>query len=432
MGEADPARAGPRTARRGAQPLAPRARARLPARAAPARAAGDTEITRLSLRGRRLLWLIVGAGTLARLAIAAVTGTSWIDLESFGIVNRTLDDGLLDFYGNLADEDRWPYPPGYLPVVLGADGLASLTGIGFERLIRLVPIAADAGVALVVAHLVGVRGASERTRLTGAALVAFGPVFAGVSAFQGQIDAVAILPALAALAVWEQGGERRALAAGLLIGAGTAVKSVPLLMLLALVPAVRSRREALTLVGAAVAVPLAALAPFLLKDAGDVVEHLSYRGFAGLGGLSLLVQPDFPAAAITKEGLPQNGALDLLIDAGGAIVAVALAAVAALVVARRPPPVEAAVVVWLTPLVFGVNFFLQYLVWALPFLIVAAGMRRAAAIQLLALPALIVFYAQPGSEALVWALYTAPVLALWVLLAITLAGRVRTAWAKTS
>ena len=385
----------------------------------------------MSLRGRRLLWLIVGVGTAARLAIAAVTGTSWIDLESFRIVDHTLDDGLLDFYANLADEDRWPYPPGYLPVVLGADGLASATGIGFERLIRLVPIAADAGVALVVQYLLGLRGASERTRLAGAALVALGPVFAGVSAFQGQIDAVAILPALVAFAVWERGGERRALAAGLLIGVGATVKTVPLFMLLALAPWARSPREAITLVGAAVAVPLAALAPFLVDGAGDVIEHLSYRGFAGLGGLSLLVQPDFPATAIPGDGLPRNGALELLIDAGGAIVAVAVAAVAAVIWRRRPSPLDAALLVWLTLWVFGVNFFLQYLVWGLPFLIAAAGLRRAAAIQLVALPALIVFYAQPGSAALVWALYTVPAIALWLGFAGMLGGGVVAARART-
>src|SRR5207302_10782054 len=106
-------------------------------------------------------------------------------------------------------------------------------------------IAADAAIAWLVQAGLGRAGASDRTRLSACALVALGPAFALISGMHGQIDSVAILPAVLALVVWERGGSRRALAAGLLIGRAASIKTAPGLMVLALLPSVRSRREAL-------------------------------------------------------------------------------------------------------------------------------------------------------------------------------------------
>jgi hypothetical protein len=381
--------------------------------------------TGLSLRGRRLLWAIVAAGTVARLLIAALTSTGTEDLESFAIVRDALRDDPLGFYSDVPDL-RWPYPPGYLPITAGFAGIASATGIDFLHLLRTGPTLADAGIALLVQHLLGMRGASERTRLAAAGAVALGPVFVGVAGYQGQIDSVAILPALAAFVVWERDRPSRALVAGLLIGLGGSVKTVPLLLLLALLPHVRSPREALTLVTAAAAVPLALLAPYLVTDAGAVWDHLTYRGFPGLGGLSLLVQPDLPLFWQAGHDYDPNGATELLIDTGGGVVvALGLLAVAALLARFRPEPLDGAVVVWLAVWLVGVNFFLQYLVWGLPFLLARGELRAAAAIQLLAAPALLLLYVDVNTDWAVWAIYTAPLLVLYGLWVALLAGRVR-------
>ena len=381
--------------------------------------------TGLSLRGRRWLWAIVAAGTVARLVVAAVTSTGTEDLESFAIVRDALRHEPFGLYSDVPDL-RWPYPPGYLPVTAAFAGIASATGIDFLHLLRVGPTLADAGIALLVQHLLGMRGADERTRLAGAAAVAFGPVFLGVAGYQGQIDSVAILPALAAFAVWERDGPNRALAAGLLIGLGGSVKTVPLLLLLALLPSVRSPREAVTLVAGAAAVPLALLAPFLVSDAGAVWDHLTYRGFPGLGGLSLIAQPDLPLFWQAGHSYDPNGATDFLLDTGGGVVvALGIVATAALLARFRPEPLDAAVVVWLAVWLVGVNFFLQYLVWGLPFLIARAELRAAAAIQLLAVPALLVLYVDVNSAWAVWALYTVPLLLLYALWVALLAARVR-------
>jgi hypothetical protein len=203
------------------------------------------------------------------------------------------------------------------------------------------------------------------------------------------------------------------------------VKTIPLVMVLALLPWCRSPREALTLVTAAAAVPLALLAPYLAIDAGDVLDHLSYRGFAGLGGISLLVQPELPLLPLAGNGFAPNAATELLLDAGGVLPLVALAAAAAFLLRHRPPPLEAAILIWLVVWVFGVNFFLQYLVWGLPFLLVAGELRRVVQFQLLALPPLAIVYLEVSAEWAVWVFYSAPVVALWALSCAMLVARVR-------
>ena len=380
--------------------------------------------TRLSLRGRRALWLMIAAGLLARLIVAVVTNTNTDDFDSFDIVRTGLREDPLHVYEDVPAL-RWPYPPGYFPFVAACAAIDSAIGIDFRHLLRLGPIAADIGIAALVQYVLGMRGASERIRLAGAGLVLLGPVFLGVAAYQGQVDSVAILPALAALAVWLRGGERRALHAGLLIGLGGSMKTVPLLMVLALAPSVRSWRELVTLGTAAAAVPLAMLAPFLIVDAGSVIDHLNYRGFPGLGGLSLVATPQFPL--FWQAGhLPPAGEQTLfLLDHGKLITAAGLLLAAAVLARFRPDPLGAAVILWLAVWVFGVNFFAQYLVWGLPFLLARGQLRAAAAIQLLAGPAVLVLYLERSEEWLLWSVYTIPMIALWVLFAVLLTRAVR-------
>jgi hypothetical protein len=194
---------------------------------------------------------------------------------------------------------------------------------------------------------------------------------------------------------------------------------------LALLPSVRSPREAATLLASAAAVPLALLAPFLATDPGAVWDHLTYRGFPGLGGLSLLVQPDLPLFWQAGHDYAPNAVTEALVDGGGVVVAAGLLATAVLLARTRPDPLGAATIVWLALWLLGVNFFIQYLVWGLPFLLARGELRAAAAIQALAGPALLLLYVDVSSEPAIWAVYTVPMLALWALWAALLAQRVR-------
>jgi len=58
-----------------------------------------------------------------------------------------------------------------------------------------------------------------------------------------------------------------------------------------------------TLVVAAVAVPAILLAPFFLADPSGASAVFDYSGAPGLGGLSLVLQPDLPADWLTVDTL---------------------------------------------------------------------------------------------------------------------------------
>ena len=128
----------------------------------------------------------------------------------------------------------WTYPPLFLGWLAGASWLSDASGLSFHSLAKLGPTLADLGLALAVYAYVGWRGAQERTRLIAVSLVM--RTFIATSGYHGQIDSVAILPAVLGLMIWERRSDKptRALEAGLLIGLGGAVKTVPLLMVLPL------------------------------------------------------------------------------------------------------------------------------------------------------------------------------------------------------
>jgi hypothetical protein len=340
---------------------------------------------------------LVVAGVVLRVVLAFASYGVRFDIDSLGLVAQTLRDGPGGLYELGA---RWPYPPGFAPLALLADLAADATGLPFHGVVQLPAIVADAVIAVLVAAGLRGAGASERTALAGAGLVALGPIFVLISGHHGQIDAVAIAPAVAALVVWERGGPSRALQAGLLIGVGAAIKTVPLFVVLALLGAVRDRREAFTLIAAAVAVPLLALAPWLARDAAQTLEALrENRGVAGLGGLSTLLQPDL-ARFYVEFGDPPvpNGAIERFSDLQTPLVALAVLAAAAVGRRARATPAQTASLIFLAAWAATPNWAFQYLVWGLPFLLLAGHLRAVAVLQLAALVPALILYARPDPE----------------------------------
>jgi hypothetical protein len=379
----------------------------------------------MTTRGRRLLWVIIGAGTLARLVYAFATVGQAYDIESLRLVGQALGQHPLHVYSIVNQGEgarlgdflafRWPYPPGYMPLA-GLGVLISKLGLPFRGVIQLFPIAADAAIAWLVQALLRLRGASERTRLAGAALVMFGPVFFVISGYHGQVDPVAILPALLALYLWETSGSRhRALQAGLLIGLAASIKIIPGIMVLALLPSARDRREWVTLIAASAGLLLAIAAPFLIADGRAMRAALGYVGGPGLGGLSMFVQPDLVKAFLVERfDIRATSATMTLHDGASAIVAGAVAAAGVLVLRFRPPPIEAAVLLWLVVYVFNPDWFPQYMVWGLPFFLAAGHLVKVGLVQAALVPVLLLFYLKPWhDETLVW-VYFAIMLCLWL------------------
>jgi hypothetical protein len=398
----------------------------------------------MTTRGPRLLWVIIGVGTVARLVYAFATVGQAYDIESLRLVGQALGHHPLHVYtivnhgegAKLGDflAFRWPYPPGYMPLA-GLGVLLSKTGLPFHGVIQLFPIAADAAIAWLVQALLGLRGASERGRLAGAALVMFGPAFFVVSGYHGQVDPVAILPALLALYLWQTSASpHRALQAGLLIGLAASIKIVPGIMVLALLPSARTWRESIALVGAAGALFLAIAAPFLIADGRAMRAALGYVGGPGLGGLSMIVQPDLVKAFLLERfDIRASSATVALHDGASALVAVAVAAAGVLLLRFRERPIEAAVLLWLVVYVFNPNWFPQYMVWGLPFFLAAGHLVKVALVQAALVPVLLLFYLKPWHDEALVKVYFGIMLCLWLAAVVALiAQALRTAATGTS
>jgi hypothetical protein len=250
-----------------------------------------------------------------------------------------------------------------------------------------------------------------------------------MSGYHGLFVSLAILPPVLAVVLWERldPGWRRALTCGLLIGAGGAIQTVPLLILLALVPWASSRREAALLIGAAVGLVALALLPFQLADHSSLHHISRYGGVPGVGGLSLAIQPHLARTWLVGGVHPSEATLWLVHHQKLVNVAV-VGAVALFLWRTRPEPARGAAYLCVALWAFGTGFFFQYLVWGLPFLILAGGLRTALLLQAAVLVPLLLFYGGPWrSEAVVY-VFVGAMLTVWAAWLCWLGMRGREFW----
>ena len=370
------------------------------------------------------MWALIAAGLLGRVVLGAVTYGGEYDIASSATTARLLLGAPLDVYeaytGIGSMQASWPYGPGLFGWLLAAHGLAGATGIPFHAVVGLAPVAADAGIAWLVQDHLRRTGAGERTRLAAVALVMLGTTFALNSGFQHQFDSVAILPAVAAVWLWERRPPgRRAVACGALIAAGALCKSVPIVVLLALLPCARDRKEAATLVAVTAGLLLAATAPWILWDP-QILEAVRYAGFPGAGGLSLALWPAGAQIWLGHEEPLDGAALWLLTHRMAWNLALA-GALALLLLRARPRPAAGAALVMLGIYALGTGFFFGYLVWGLPFLLMAGHLRAVLAIQAASLVPNLLILGTPWESEAVPVLYAAVMIPLWAAFAVALA-----------
>jgi Glycosyltransferase family 87 len=382
----------------------------------------------VSVLRRHPLWVLVAVGLAVRLYFAFdFYGTPAIDVLAYS--SAQAQNGDLDAVYGQGGFFNWPYPPLYLGWLVVADGLRDILGLPFHGVVQLLPILADAGIALAAFAYLGRRGAGERERLAAAALVMLGPSFIAVSGYQGQIDSVAILPAVLAVMAWElRAPASRAVESGLLVGLGAAIKTVPGLVALPIVVCARSVREGVRFAVAAAALPVLTIAPLALAGV-DLHRITEYGGVGGFGGLSLVVDPSLGMDFLTGTVPTDLGAVsEALADGSRWITAVLLITLAAFLLRYRPAPIDGAVLLWLTVFAFSPNFFLSYMVWALPFFIMAGYLLETAVLQAALLPATVIYYLAIGErvhEDALAAIYVVCMIALWAfwVLALVIVGR---------
>jgi hypothetical protein len=195
----------------------------------------------------------------------------------------------------------------------------------------------------------------------------------------------------------------------------------------------KSWREAAKLAGAALAVLLLTLGPLWASgiDLGRVVR---YAGFPGWGGLSLVVDPAYGWHVLTAPGAgfsapARSDLLQTVQENARWITAVALATYTAFVLRYRPAAVDAAALLWLVVYAFSPNFFLNYLVYGLPFFIMAGFLVEVAVLQALLIAPTVAYYVVlwPAPSTATGVLYVPALIALWaawVLATLAMAWRV--------
>lgn len=362
-------------------------------------------------------WLValLAGGLVARLVWGFATRGLEFDMASYETLARGLTTLPRHVFEPGIPAHGWPYPTGYFPYIWLGAKVHDATGFPISSWVNIAPSLSDCGIAALVYAYLRRRGSTPRLRLAAVALVMAGPVFLVISGYHGQQDSVATLFAVAAVIVWTHPTvARRALWAGLLIGIGASIKTVPILMVLALLPTARSRREALTLVALAVAVPFVLLLPWLATTPGDVIRNLRYQGGPSFGGLTLVLQPGAAAGWLIEFFHPQNGPVRLVMSAGLLFNGVVVLAAGALLHVRRVEPVRAAVVIWLVVWAFGTGLFIQYFVWGIPFLLMDRRLRLVAGGQLLLLGPIAIFYFGPWRERASVTVFAILMILVWI------------------
>ena len=390
------------------------------------------------MRANRILVALIAAGFAIRLLVALTTDGVPFDLESMSAVRDGLSDGdPFDVYSQAtaADVWRWPYPPAFFPVLLAVEDPLSDLALTPEDWVRIVLSAGDALLAYLVFVLLRERDGEERGALRGAAIIALGPTLIVVSGFHGQLDSVAWLPVVGALIAWQRDGPHRPLWAGLLVGLGASIKTVPIVALFALLPTVRTRREALTLAAATLAVPILLLLPFLVADPHGVVGAFRYRGLGGLGGLSLVAQPELTVHWLAFEELHASAITRVLQGLVTPLTLIAVLTAAGASVRGRVDAPRALVMLLLAVYVAGVNFTVAYAAWGVIALVAAGMLEWAVVLQAWLLVPTALAYGARHVEGwppnVVRFVYVPMMVALLVAFAIAFANLVRQAASST-
>jgi hypothetical protein len=322
------------------------------------------------------LWLPVGAG---------------YDIESYRMVTDALLDGREVYDAALG---RHPYLPFQMYIMGGMAWLSRATGLPYVAAIKLPAVLADVALTGLI-YAVVVKGSSvngdespdyERGRdyrdtagrrasveaRAGAAylatLYALNPISLLVTSYHGQFEAVTLLLLTLAWLFWERGH------AGLSAGAlGLAVlnKTWPVVFLPVVLIRLRGWGARARYVALALGIPILFTLAYILLFSPDVRfmlgRALTHRGVAGYWGPGAILNP----LAAARPGL--QPAVDTLFALRNGLLAAA--ALFTLWWTRRQSALDALLTLLLGLFVVTVGFGIQWLVWLVPFALLAGEDR---------------------------------------------------------
>lgn len=317
------------------------------------------------IAGKPALLLIIGVALIARLVpnLILPMGAGY-DIGSYQIVGKLVLEGK-DVYTSPETTNRHPYLPFQMYWMGFALWLSKATGISFVKIVRLAPICADAGIAVLLFISLQRLHGNEKLALWGGMSFAVNPIPVFVSAYHGQFDC---LPILFILLSWyamtfSPVGLFRLVVAATWLGLGILNKSWPVLALPNLSGAVRGwSKRALFLIfvglviGLGIGVYLLAFRALVWPMLGSA---LGYNHGVGAWGYTYFLQ----LLSVLSPGL--GGPFHWIIGNGRYLTLIALG-LAWWVQARKEAPEAGILTILVAFLAVTHAFSIQYLVWIVP------------------------------------------------------------------
>ncbi len=329
--------------------------------------ASRTPVTRWA---RWSLWAIVAVALLVRLvpALLLENGAPF-DIQSYEVVADLVRSGT-DVYTSEATVNRHPYLPLHLYWLAGARGIAEGSGIAYAKVVKLLPIAADVAIAVVLVWFwrvaqgrAGTAGEAERLGM----LYALNPVPVLVCAYHGQFDAEPVLwmvlaTVFMALPPGVLSVQQQSMGAGAWLGLGILTKSYPVLALPALLPNVKGWSQRALFIAAMGAVPLLGVLLYTLlfnAQFWEVVQRaIGYNFGIGIYGYTYFARL---AREVGGDGRWLQWAVEY-----GRYITIGLLAVVWWIKARHQSAPAALLTILVAFFAVTHAFAIQYLVWLVP------------------------------------------------------------------
>lgn len=296
------------------------------------------------------LWLPVGAG---------------YDIESYRLVTDALLSGREVYTSVLG---RHPYLPFQMYLMGGMAYLSQATGLPYVVAIKLPSVAAD--VALTGLIFAAVTRAFGRTWAGYLALLyALNPVSLLVTSYHGQFESVTLL--LLALAWW-LGERQREKSSAAALGLAILNKTWPVVTLPVFLIRLGDWRSRVFYAMVALGVPVLSSLAYLLIFSADPMpmlrRALTHRGVPGYWGPGAALSP---AAAVWPD---LQAVVDTLFALRNWLLLAA--ALATLWWTRRQSALDALLTLLLAIFAVTVGFGIQWLVWIVPFALLAGEDKR--------------------------------------------------------
>jgi glycosyl transferase family 87 len=327
------------------------------------------------------LWGIIAVSALAHLAAVKTSSGAEYDIASYRMQAETVFRHI-NIYTYAPADDRYPYPPVWIWIIAALRWLSTALSVRFEAMAKLPAVLGDLAIAGALYLYARERVGAGWRALIPPALFAFNPLVILISAGHGQLDALVVLFVLLAVHLRGPHADRHLAWSALALGMAIALKGYPVLVLPYLALTVASWRKRL-LVTALSLVPV--LASFIVYAAvfGYTERMMSavlrYRSSHIFGWIA--VSADSPWLERVSN----------VQTAHATHVALALLIVVIPLLLMRGRPAAAIAFVFCAFYATTLSMAPQYLLWAVPFLCLAAPVGMVV-LTAVALPASLLAY----------------------------------------